>query len=797
MFRSSLSLSLRYLWRRKFSSAIKIVGLALGMICVLLAILFIKDENSFDTFHENGKHIYRITTKDMRNNGNTILGTTGQIQGPAFKASIPEVAEFVRVWLDETHNIIVDRKKGFKVSVTYADPNFFEVFSFPLLQGNASQALTDINSIVITEEMALKFFGGTDVVGRTLGLEDGPSIETFLVTGVAKNLPGNSSLKFQAVVPFKFMQRWWNDGDWLNYYLSTFVLLHPSTNVEQLEGKFASVFTRDAKDQIKKAKIRTSDIDFGLQPLADMHLNIFSNDAGSKRNRYASLTNESLFEYSLILGGIAVMIMIMACVNFLNLSISGLLQRSKEIGVRKIAGGTSQQIIWHLLTETIIVCWISFLLASLMVASGLPVFNQMAEKDIHLSFPGDLKFFGGALVVLTACVMIIGLYPAVKLSMFNLADVLQSKQKWGGKNYFSRALIVLQFSLAMGLVFAVIVYYRQMNFISERNLGYNPAGIVFVPIPFGRASRAERSFFVNELKSSPSIEKISNGSLNNWGDSKQVINGREFNAQRVFVDQHYIPTLEIEMKSGRNFKDYSQADSNSVIVNETFLKRAGWENPVSETIYLEGEVPKTVIGVIRDFHTESLKYEIPPRIIELKDNGNLLIKVHKGKTAAALAAIGKAFKNSFPDHFYQFAFLEDEIGKQYATEKKWNKITGYAMCLAIFICGAGLFGLTHFETLKRRREIGIRKVLGASVLRLMRLVSSDFLMLVLISVLVASPVVWYLMNSWLQDFSYRIQISWKDMAVTILAAMVITSLTVGIRVGKAALQNPVDALRES
>lgn len=363
---------------------------------------------------------------------------------------------------------------SFKVSVTYADPNFFEIFSFPLLQGNASQALKNINSIVITEEVAMKFFGETDVVGRTLGLEDGPSVETFLITGVAKNLPGNSSLKFQAVIPFKFLQRWWNDGDWLNYYLSTFVLLHPNTNPELLENKFASVFNRDAKEQIRKAKIRASDIEFGLQPLADMHLNIFGNDAGSKRSRYAALTNESLFEYSLILGGIAVMIMIMACVNFLNLSISGLLQRSKEIGVRKIAGGTSRQIICHLLTETIMVCWISFLLALLMVASGLPVFNQMAEKDIHLSFPADLKFFGGALAVLTACVLIIGLYPAVKLLRFNLADVLKSTQNWGGKNYFSRALIVLQFSLAMGLVFAVIVYYRQMDFISARNLGYNP-----------------------------------------------------------------------------------------------------------------------------------------------------------------------------------------------------------------------------------------------------------------------------------------------------------------------------------
>lgn len=796
MFRSSLSFSMRYLWRRKFSSSIKIVGLALGMTCVLLAILFIKDESTFDAFHENGKHIYRITTKDMRNNGNTILGTTGQIQGPAFKASIPEVTEFVRVWLDETHNIIVHKKRGFKVSVTYADPHFFEIFSFPLLQGNAAQALKDINSIVITEEMAMKFFGETDVVGRTLGLEDGPTIETFLITGVAKNLPANSSLKFQAVVPFKFLQRWFNDDDWLNPYLSTFVLLHPNTNLERLEGKFANVFTRDAEKQIRKAQIRASDIRFGLQPLADMHLNIFSNDAGSKRSRYAALTNESLFEYSLMLGGIAVMIMIMACVNFLNLSISGLLQRSKEIGVRKIAGGTSRQIIWHLLTETIIVCWISFLLSSLMVALGLPVFNQLTEKDIHLSFPEDLKLFGGALVILTACVMIVGLYPAIKLSAFNLADIFQSKQKWSGKNYFSRALIVLQFSLAMGLVFAVIVYYRQMDFISQKNLGYNPTEIVFVPIPFGRANRVERSFFVNELKSSPSIDKISSGSLNSWGDSKQVINGREFNAERVFVDQHYIPTLEIEIKSGRNFEEYSHADSNSVIINETFLKRTGWENPLAQTIHLEGEAPKTVIGVIRDFHTESLKYEIPPRVIELKDNGNLLIKVQKGKTATALAAIGKAFKNSFPDHFYQFSFLKDEIGKQYATEKKWKRITGYAMCLAIFICGAGLFGLTHFETLTRRREIGIRKVLGASVLRLMRLVSSGFLKLVLISVLVASPVVWYLMNNWLQDFSYRIRISWMDIAVTILAAIVITSLTVGVRVGKAALQNPVDALKD-
>ncbi|KAA0993497.1 ABC transporter permease [Dyadobacter aurulentus] len=795
MFRSSLLFSVRYLWRRKFSSSIKIVGLVLGMSCVLLAVLFIKDESSFDSFHENGQRIYRITTRDQRNSGNTILGTTGQIQGPAFKAAIPEITEFVRLWLDETHNIVVDRKKGYKVSVTYADPNFFEVFSFPLLQGNASQALRDMNSIVITEEMAMKFFGKAGVVGRTLGLEDGPAIETFLITGVAKNLPANSSLKFQAVVPFKFLQRWFNDNDWLNPYLSTFVLLHPNTNLEQLKAKFARVFTREAKEQIKKAGIRAADIEFGLQPIADMHLNIFDNDAGSKRSRYPALANESLLAYSFILGGIAVMIMMMASVNFLNLSISGFSQRSREIGVRKIAGSTSRQLIWHLLAETIVVCIVSFLLSSLMVALSLPVLNQIAEKDIHLSFPEDLEFFTVAAVVLSAYVMVIGCYPAIKLSIFNSVDILKNKQNWGGKKYLSRVLIVLQFSFAMGLIFAVIVYYRQMNFISQKNLGYNPSGIVFVPIPFGRANRAERSFFTNQLKSSPFIEKISNGSLNSWGDSKQVINGREFKAERVFVDQHYIPTLGIEIKSGRNFQEHSQSDSNSVIVNEKFLKRAGWESAVSEIIQLEGEAPKTVIGIIRDFHTGSLKYEIPPRIIELKDNGNLLIKVHKGKTTAALAAIGKAFRNSFPDHFYQFAFLEDEIENHYASEQRWKRIIGYAVGLAIFVCGIGLFGLTHFETLKRRREIGIRKVLGASVPGLMRLVSSEFLKLVLISVIVVSPVVWYMMNNWLQDFSYRIQISWTDMTVTIFAAILITSLTVGIRVGKAAMQNPVDALK--
>jgi putative ABC transport system permease protein len=796
MLRSSLSFSMYYLWRRKFSTSIKIIGLALGMACVLLTILFIKDESSFDTFHENGKHIYRITTKDMRNNGNTILGTTGQIQGPAFKASIPEITNFVRVWLDETHNIIVDKKKGFKVSVTYADPSFFEVFSFPLLLGSTSQALKDINSIVITEEMAMKFFGETDVVGRTLGLEDGPAIETFLITGVAKNLPGNSSFKFQAVIPFKFLQRWWNDEDWLNHYLSTFVLLHPNTNLEQLEAKFANVFSRDAKEQIKKARIRSSDIEFGLQPLADMHLNIFSNGAGSKRSHYPALANESLSTYSLILGGIAVMIMVMASVNFLNLSISGFSQRLKEIGIRKISGGTSGQIVWHLLTETIVNCMISFLLSLLMVASGLPVLNQITEKDINLSFFEGIKFFAGALVVLTFYVVMIGLYPAIKLSVFNPADILRDKKSWGGKNYFSKILIVLQFSLAMGLVFAVIVYKRQMDFISQKELGYNPAGIVFVPIPYGRANGTERLFFVNELKSSPAIEIISSGSLNAWGDSKQVINGHEFKAERVHVDQHYIPTLEIEMKSGRNFKEHPQADSNSVIVNETFLKRAGWKDAIYQTIHLDGEAPKTVIGVIRDFHNESLRHEIPPRIIELKQNENLLIKIHKGQAAIALIAIGKAFKNSFPDHFYQFSFLEDEIGKQYTDEKKWKKIAGYAMSLAIFICCIGLFGLTHLETLKRRREIGIRKILGSSIFRLIRLISSDFLKLVLISVIIISPVVWYVMSDWLQDFSYRIQISWIDMAITLLAAIIITSLTVGIRVSKAALQNPVDALKE-
>jgi putative ABC transport system permease protein len=764
------------------------------MSCVLLTILFIRDEYSFDSFHEKSAQLYRITTTNKRNGATSVTGATGQVQGPAFKANIPEVLEYVRVWQDIAINVIGDQK-SLAVSVTYADDNYFKVFSYPLLHGSSANALTEMNSIVLSEETALKFFGSTDVVGKTLKVEEGRGIEVFLVTGVAKKIPHNSSLKFDAVLPFRYLQTMFNDSDWLNSYVSTFVLLHPHANLQKVEEAFSRVFQNEAGAQLKTAGLDQTAVQYGLQPIANVHLGISGEGGKSAKLEGGGLANQSVYTYSYLLGGIALFILVMACVNFLNLSIAGFMERSKEVGVRKISGGTRSQIVSQFLGESAIIGCISYLLSIGLVLPGLPLFNRLAQKNMHFSFPYDLIFFFLGLVLLVICVLLVGLYPAIKLAFFDLVRVLSNKQKWSGKNYLGKSLIVLQFAMAMGLLFSCIIYYRQMNFISNRDLGYNPTDVIEVQMPPGRSDERVVNLFKNELITAPSIKYVTRGSLYEYESRDINVNGNAFRVPRFFIDEFYLPALEISLKEGRNFSTLLRSDSNAVIVNEEFVKQAGLSKPLLQKIKIADEPQKTVIGVVRDFNTQSLKSKVRPQVLELKHVSAIFVKAQKGKTVEALAAMENTFRKLFPDHYYQIAFLDDIVGNHYVNEKRWKQIITFATGLAIIVCCIGLFGLAHFATVKRTKEIGIRKVLGASTFNVLQLISDEFMKLVILAVVIISPVVWYFMNSWLQDFSYRININWLDITITILIAFLIALITVGAQVIRTALQSPVRNLR--
>ncbi len=800
MIRNYLKIGLRHLWRNRLYTLVNVMGLSIGMTCALLAMLYIHDELSYDRFHKNERDLYRLTTTLTNQDGSRqTLGTTGQVQGPAFKEAIPEISDYLRMWGINAINMSANNK-SLAVNTRYVDENFFKLFSFPLLHGNTKTVLSDPFSIVLSETTALKFFGTTDIVGKTLKIEEGRGIENLMITGVAKNAPGNSSIQFDVLVPFKYLRLMFTDENWLNQYLTTFVLLRPGSDPKTVQQKFATIFRTQARDQLHETKTQPGQYQLALQPFTDIHLHPLGLNPYLTADEERGLSGGSTIIYSYILTGIVGFILLMACVNFINLSISDSLKRSKEIGVRKIAGSNRIQIVVQFLVEASLLCLVSYFFAICLSKLFLPLFNQLAGKKIVLTGLADFSFLFYGIILMLVCVVIAGIYPAVTLSLFNPAEVLYNKQKLRGKNLFGKSLIVLQFTLAVTLIISTIVYYRQMKFISREDLGYNAADILTIHLPPQRIDSNVTATFRNELVKSPSIQYMATYAGGNW-DSRVSVNGKEFIAKSGSVDEYYLPALEIPLKAGRNFSAEHQMDpANSVIINETFAKSLGWENAIGQQLVDldDNNKVKTVIGVVKDYHYGSLKQQIQPQMLSMiyvGNNGDALIKIQKGKTVQALKAVEATYNNLFPQHYFYYQFLGDENARAYASDKKWQQIVSYSAAMAILICCIGLFGLSGFTAQTRYKEIGIRKVLGASAAGITQLLAKDFVKLIIIAIMIASPVAWLAMNRWLQNYAYSIRINGWIFLSAAFVSILIGIMTVSFHSIKAAMGNPVKSLR--
>ena len=789
-------IAFRHLQHNKLLAFINIAGLTLGIACALLAILYVTDEMSYDRFHQKSKQIYRLTTTitNSRDGSQQTLGTTGQVQGPAFKAAVPEIEDYTRILGMDGINI-TSGSKSLAVKNLYVDESFFDLFSFSLLRGNPKTALRDPFSIVLSEATSLKVFNTTDVIGKTFKIEEGRGIDILTVTGVARNAPANSSIQFDILVPFKYFQLMFKDENWLNNYLTTFFLLHSSANPEIISRKLTREFQTKAKKQSSETGIPPDQYQFRLLPATDMHLNPMGLLPYGTADEEQGLSGGSTITYSYILTGIVAFILLMACVNFVNLSIAGSLKRAREIGIRKIAGSTKGQIVKQFLIEAAILCCISYILAILLSSFLLPIFNQLSGKKIFFSHFINPGLFLDGIILMLFCIFIAGVYPAVVLSLYNPAKVLYNKQKLTQKHFFGKTLIIIQFTLAVGLVIATIVYYGQMNFISNEDLGYNSSGMIKIHLPPQRIQENTIQVLRNQLVQAPTIKEVT--SEEGMGENVASVNGHEFNTERKNIDEFYLPTLAISMKNGRNFSNMDGRDSsNPVIVNEAFVKSAGWENPIGQQFTnLDDRRTMTVIGVIKDYHYGSLKEKIGPQVLSLGNREFVIIKIQTGKIAQALPVIEMTFKKTFPQHYFNYTFLDDEISRAYHSDRNWQQIITFSAGLAIFICMVGLFGLSSFAAQQRIKEIGVRKVLGASVAAIAGLLVKDFLELVLVAIILASPIAWYIMNRWLQDFAYHINISWWVFALAGLAALLIAFITVSFKAMKAALANPVESLR--
>jgi len=792
MIRNYLKIAVRNLTRNRIFSFINIAGLSLGLTCCMLIVLYTKDEVSFDRFHEHKDQLFRIKVTMSDDRETRTIGSTNAIHGPSFKEEIPEIKEIVRA----QSNTFVTRKGNELLSedVLFAESNFFNVFSMPLLSGDPKSVLSNINSIVLTEEVAEKYFNTKDAVGKTMEMKVGDDFERFTVSGIAKKCPQNSSIQFGAIIPFEFqVARGWTDKEWLGFYMNTFVLLNEKADYRSVIPKLNQVFKSKSADEISKIKDFNQKISFSLQPFLDVHLD---SDVSDLRN---GLGRGSSPIYAYILSGIAIFILLIACINFVNLTVARSLNRAKEIGIRKLVGSQRKQLMYQFLGESFLLSFLAFALAIVLTLSVLPTFNELANKQLALSYLFDIKLVTGYFALFLFTGLIAGFYPAVVLSGFSPAQTLYNRTKLTQKNYLTKGLVVFQFALSVCLVIGTIVIYSQFQYLTNKNLGYNDKNLMSFNLGRGKAAEQFGMVVKEELQKMAGVESVAafNGSYN--GTLGDIESGK-IGFGYIGVDDDFLKTLQIPLVKGRNFsKSFPSDPTQSVVVNEAFVKQAGWKDPIGKQINFEWKNQKmTVIGVVQNYHYASLKDTIQPLLMTQDPNyglGTLFLKLTGKNTVETVKAAERIFRKYIPYMPFEYQFEDAKNLKRYETETKWKEMITLAAILSIFVSCIGLFGLATFNAETRVKEIGIRKVLGASAASIAALLSSDFIKLVLLAIVVALPFSYYAANMWLQDFPYRISISWWYFGVAALLAITVAILTVGYQSLKTAMTDPVKSLR--
>jgi putative ABC transport system permease protein len=793
MFKNYAIAAIRHLQRNKIYSAINILGLSFGLACAMLIILYVKDEVSYDRFHAKKDQLYRVTEKVLDATGHEVwkTGKTGMVHGPAYKQDIPQIRDFVRISKDQY--VVRKDNSTFNQDVIFADNNFFKVFSFPLVYGDPATALSDLNSMVITEGAAKKYFGTSDAIGKSLELQVNGKFEAFTVKGIAAETPENSTVRFDVMLPMKFQEKINPDDSWLNSFMTTFLLTGPDPDTKSLTSKINQVFNQKVQDQLKDSKDKgnkTTTI-LGLQPLLDIHL---SKDYDAEDE----LQGASNPVFSYILSGIAIFVLVIACINFINLTIARSLKRSREIGIRKVIGGQRSQLIVQFLGESFVVCFISFVLALALASVALPVFSELANKKLSLVYLLDTNLVGvfAGLFLITGFAA--GFYPALVLSGFNPTDTLYNRMKLSGKNYLAKSLVVMQFTLASLLIISTFFIYAQFHYLTHTKLGYNDKDVVVVDLNYD-AGKTVTDIFKTELAKNASVKLVATHNRGRQGTVAKV-DGKQIAFDYEHIDPAYFPALQIPLVAGRNFSPAYPSDStHSVIVNEAFAREAGSENPVGKTVDLFWRNRKlTVIGVVRDYHFRPLNEKISPQLFTTEPEGNssqLTIKLRPENGPGTIRFIESTYKKLVPYYPFQYQFKNEINENAYQAEEKWKQIISFASLLTIFISCIGLFGLTMLSAERRTKEIGVRKVLGASVGNIVQLISGNFLKLVVLANLIAIPIAWYAVNAWLENFAYHIAIQWWIFALAILITLMIALCTIGSQAFKAAWSDPVKSLR--
>ena len=802
MIHNYLKIAFRNIRRHKGYSFINIAGLAIGMACCILLVLYIHSELNIDRYHLKGDRIFRLCV-DVNIGGTELRhSSSNALAAEALRDEYPEVENAVRFRGRSGANVIYKDNESFIQRIGYMDDSVFDIFTWPMIKGEPSTALSTPYSIVLTEDAARGCFGDEDPMGKILRFNDE---ERYTVTGIIENMPQNSHLVLDAVCSFKTVYELMGVNhpalnDWLSFNFATYLLLQEDVNYRELNEKISGLLERKDGERLK-AKGATEEL--FLQLLRDIYLRPLGQDVGP-------------IQYVYIFSVVAIFILLIACVNFMNLATARSANRSREVGMRKVFGAYKNKLVSQFLSEALLLSFLSLLIAVILVQLALPQMNTFIRLELSFN-PVEIPWLLPGLIGLTLIAGILaGSYPAFFLSGFQPVKVLSGRLKSGSSNTrLRRILVVVQFTISITLIIGTGLIISQLNYMKSKDAGFNKEHVVVIRV---RERSTQRSLPVikEELKSHPRVLNVSASStLPGRGSATNDKIPEGYTVQQtqlmdeINVDVDFIPTLGMELMAGRNFsKEFGTDEKASIIINETAVKRFGWDDPVGKTIrasnpYGRGWVPRTVIGVVKDFHLRPMDQVVEPIYMGWDPDfpysynflDNVIVRISPEDISGTLEFIENKWLALFPEEQFNYSFLDESFNNQFQYIERSREIFSYFTLLAIFIACLGLFGLASFTAEQRTKEIGIRKVLGSSAPGIVLLLSKELLTLVIIGNVIAWPAAYFMLQRWLQGFPYRISLTLFPFIISALIVAIISFSTIAFQAIRAAMANPVEALK--
>jgi len=794
MLRNYLKIVLRNMQRYKGYTFINLTGLAIGMACCILIIAYIATELSYDKYHGNAPRIYRLYSELTLGGTPNMIATTNNPPALALRDDFPEVIEAARFRPVGKVPVKYEDRQFYESRVFYADASVFNVFTLPFIHGDSETALTTANTIVITADMAKKYFGDANPVGKVLRFIEKTD---FVIDGVIENVPPNSHFTFDILCSMEtlYVQNKQQMDSWLSSFINfSYVLLQDDYDYRELEKKLPSIVEKYIGDGYEQYGVA---VKYFLQPLTSIHLH--------SHLRHEITTNSDI-AYVYIFAASALFILLIACINFMNLSTARSAGRAREIGIRKVFGSDRFSLIRQFYGESFLYCLIALVIALVIVKLTLPFFSTVTGRDLEAGYgqiPWLIPALAGFLLIVSLAA---GSYPALFLSGFKPARILKGKMAAGAANsHFRKVLVVVQFAVSISLIIGTAVIIQQLSYMKNKNLGFDKEQVVYLPVTDKNFVETIDSF-KEALSGYSGVVSVGIGShIPGWESSGATFKAEGFAEDQTImmnamdIDHDYIPTLGIEMVQGRNFSpDYPSDRTESIIVNETAVREIGWDDPIGRQIgFAAGDMTGRIIGVARDFHYRPAHTRIEPLYISnnLGRIRAVVVRIRPEDIAGSIKFLERKWKEFNPGRPFEYSFLDESFDRHYRAEEKLRGLLSYFTLFAIFIACLGLFGLASYSAEQRTKEIGIRKVLGATIPNITLMLTKEFSRWILLANCIAWPVAWYFLNGWLRNFAYRVDIGWEVFIAAGVLSFVIAVLTVNIQAVKAARANPVESLK--